>query len=159
MTRCKGPIRRPKQEVAETIGCGALLVWPLVSAGAVLALFVWSPPESNTWLLALVVLAALWFPQLYWSDQLWHLADGLAARLDRPEPNRRLRAVQRVLVVAESLRVTLLPLLIGAWIAAFPSGNSTLATGFLIVAAAGFALIYWLQIEAENSEDSDQPKP
>jgi hypothetical protein len=152
----KGPIRRPKEEVAETIGCGALLVWPLVSAGVVIALFVWSPPDSGVWALALVVLAAVWFPQLYWSDQLWHLADGLAARLDRPEPSRRVRVLQRVLVTAESLRVTLLPLLIGAWIAAVPGDNATLAAGFLVVAAAAFALIYWLQMDAENS---DQPEP
>jgi hypothetical protein len=31
-----------------------------------------------------------------------------------------------------------------------------LAAGFLVVAAAAFALIYWLQMDAENS---DQPEP
>ena len=67
-----------------------------------------------------------------------------------------MRVLQRVLVTAESLRVTLLPLLIGAWIAAVPGDNATLAAGFLVVAAAAFALIYWLQMDAENS---DQPEP
>jgi len=154
-----GSIRQPKQEVAETIGCGALLVWPLVCAGVVLALFVWSPPESDLWVLALVILAALWFPQLYWSDQLWQLGDGLAARLEGREPKRLVRAIQRVVVNGESLRVTLLPLLIGAWIAAVPGDNSTLATAFVAVAGAAFAVIYWLQIDTEKARKADQPKP
>jgi hypothetical protein len=132
------------------IGCGAVLVWPLVSAAVVIPLFVWSRPESNVWVLAVVILAALWFPQIYWSDELWAIADGLAARLDRSRTNIWLLAVQRVLVNAESLRVTVIPLLIGAWVAAFPGENPTLGAVFMLAAAATLAGIYWLQIDSER---------
>jgi len=151
--------RPTRREAAESIGCLVLLLWPVVSAVVVLALFIWSPSGSLVWVLALVILAVLLIPQLVWADTLWDAADRQASRLERDEPNFFMRNVQGIVIDEEGFRATVLPLLIGAGVAAFPGQNPTLAAGFLIAALVVFVMGLMLPSGAPIPEGSDPAPP